>query len=346
MLLGTEAGCRRPALLGRDLATMEQLGTNDNHIKLIVMVRAYWSLPDWGPKTYRKRETLTTTVDGRDYSLLKFVDFIGENFVWDSKQYISLWRALEDDSIGITTDEQMSEWFELNKDKGEVHIVGQVNDFEGPLQFSPTKRRLHPNVWNFPSTAPIDLDPFINPTQPTQRTNEPTKEDKKVHRKVTDDVLSDSNYDSELAASSNSELDAFSDSDYSNPEYEPDHEIVDEDDNDDVSVCSYDVDAPCADIGCLFHDVNQCKLASTQHAILNDYIFRTMKKDNERYRAKCMRAGKNCKWIIFASTSKKFVGCKVKTNGPKHTCSSVNQCGDTMASNNWVAERVVEKKVW
>ena len=33
---------------------------------------------------------------------------------------------------------------------------------------------------------------------------------------------------------------------------------------------------------------------------------------------------------------------QVKTNGPKHTCSSVNQCGDTMASNNWVAERVVE----
>ena len=36
---------------------------------------------------------------------------------------------------------------------------------------------------------------------------------KKVHRKVTDDVLSDSSYDSELVASSNSELDAFFDSD-------------------------------------------------------------------------------------------------------------------------------------
>ena len=33
---------------------------------------------------------------------------------------------------------------------------------------------------------------------------------------------------------------------------------------------------------------------------------------------------------------------QVKTNGPKHTCSSVNQCDDTMASNNWVAKRVVE----
>jgi len=33
---------------------------------------------------------------------------------------------------------------------------------------------------------------------------------------------------------------------------------------------------------------------------------------------------------------------QVKTNGPIDTCSSVNSCGDTMASTNWVAERVVE----
>jgi len=62
-------------------------------------------MPDGGPKTYRKRETLTTIVDSHDYSLLKLVDFIGENFVWGSKQYISLWRAVEGDSIEITSDE-------------------------------------------------------------------------------------------------------------------------------------------------------------------------------------------------------------------------------------------------
>ena len=163
------------------------------------------------------------------------------------------------------------------------------------MQFSPTKRRLHPSVRNLPSTAPIDLDPFIDPTQSTQCTNELTK----VHRKVTDDVLSDSSYDSELAASSNSVLDDFSDSEYSDPEYEPDLEIVDEDDNDDVPDCSYDVNAPCVDIGCVFRDVNQCKSALTQHAILNDYAFRSVKKDNERYRAKCMRADQGCKWTFF-----------------------------------------------
>ena len=95
------------------------------------MVRAHWSLQDGGPKTYRKRETLTTTVDRHDYSLLKLVDFIGENFVWGSKKYISLWRAVEDDCIEITSDEQLSEWFELNKDKGEVILLVKSMTLKG-----------------------------------------------------------------------------------------------------------------------------------------------------------------------------------------------------------------------
>ncbi|XP_039828682.1 uncharacterized protein LOC120690177 isoform X5 [Panicum virgatum] len=33
---------------------------------------------------------------------------------------------------------------------------------------------------------------------------------------------------------------------------------------------------------------------------------------------------------------------QVKKNGPTHNCGSVNNCGDTMATNNWVAERVVD----
>jgi hypothetical protein len=255
---------------------------------------------------------LTTFVDRHDYSLLQLVDFIGESFVWGSKQYISLWRALEYDCIEIATDEQLLEWFELNKDKGEVNIVGQINDFEGPLQFSPTKRRLHPTVRVLPSTAPIDLDPFIDPTQ-SHSTKQPAKEDKKVHTKVSDEVLSDSSYDSELAASSDSESDAnaASDSDCSDPDFEPDNEIFD-DDNDDIPICSYDVDAPCVDVGCVFPDVNQCKSALTHHAILNDYAFYTVKKDNKRFRAKCLRAEQGCKWTFFASTSKKkYIGCKV-----------------------------------
>lgn len=33
---------------------------------------------------------------------------------------------------------------------------------------------------------------------------------------------------------------------------------------------------------------------------------------------------------------------QVKTSGPKHTCGSFNKCGDTMASNKWVADRAID----
>ena len=36
-----------------------------------------------------------------------------------------------------------------------------------------------------------------------------------------------------------------------------------------------------------------------------------------------------------------FSVLQVKTSGPKHTCGSFNKCGDTMANNKWVADRVV-----
>jgi hypothetical protein len=92
-------------------------------------------------------------------------------------------------------------------------------------------------------------------------------------------------------------LAASSDSNFSNLEL-PDDEIVEEDDEDDIPVFSFDVDAPCVDIGVVFPDVNQCKSALTQHAILNDYAFRTVKKDKTRFRAKCLRAHKGCKWFF------------------------------------------------
>ncbi|XP_062179417.1 uncharacterized protein LOC133884028 [Phragmites australis] len=126
-------------------------------------------------------------------------------------------------------------------------------------------------------------------TNERDTTKKPTKKAKKSKRKVAHDEESDSSYDTDLAASSDS------DSDCNDPEYDPDCEIVDEDD---VPVFSYDVDDPCIDNDVIFSDVDQC--------------------------------------------NKKYIGCKVKTSGSKHTCGSFNKCGDTMASNKWVANRVVD----
>jgi len=132
---------------------------------------------------------------------------------------------------------------------------------------------------------------------------------------------SDSSYDTDLATSSDSGDNC------SDLEFDPDSEIVDDDDDDDEfdpPPFSYDADDPCIDVDVVFPDVDQCKSAVTHHAILNDHAFEIVKKDKCRFRAICKRADKGCQWKFFASTSKKYLGCKVKTSGPKHTCGSVN----------------------
>ena len=55
---------------------------------------------------------------------------------------------MENDSIEIKSDEDMLEWFECNLNKGVAQINAQVNEFVGPPQFLPTKRRCHPSLRN------------------------------------------------------------------------------------------------------------------------------------------------------------------------------------------------------
>ena len=123
--------------------------SNHREINLVVRVRSFFSLPDGGPKSWMQGKTLPTQiVDIHAYGLQQLVDFIAEHYMWGSKQYITFSRELETDSIEIKSDEDMLEWFECNLNKGVAQINAQVNEFVGPLQFSPTKRRCHPSLRN------------------------------------------------------------------------------------------------------------------------------------------------------------------------------------------------------
>jgi hypothetical protein len=256
-------------------------------MQLVVGIRSFFSLLDGGTKSWQQGKMLPTQiVDTHNYGLMQLVDFIAEHYMWGSKQMISLFRELDNDSIEIKSDEQLHEWFELNAEKGVVRITAQINDFEGPLQCSPTKRRCHPSIRN-------------RATNETA-TNVRAKSTSKKKRDTYESVPSDSSYDTDLAASSESD-----------PEYDPDGEIVDDHDEFDPPPFSYDVDNPCIDVGVVFPDVDQCKSAVTHYSILHDHAFEIVKKDQTRFRAKCMSADMGCEWKFFASTSKKYIGCKV-----------------------------------
>ena len=301
-------------------------------LNIVVRVGSFFSLLDGGPKTWMQGKTLPTqTVDIHSYSFLQLVDFIAEHYMWGSKQYITLWRELEY-SMEIKSDEQLLEWFQLNLDKGIVWINAQINDFEGPLQCSPTKRRCHPSVRNrAPTTTTTNERATEVPTNEGCTNERATfKSKKKRGTKCkgkggddddrvgvdeegmysdTDSLVapSDSSYDSDLAASSDS------DDGCSDPEFDPNGEVVDNDDEYDPPPFSYDVDDPIIVVNVVFPDVDQCKFAVTHHAILHDHAFEIVKKDKSRFRAKCKRANQGCKWTFFASTSTKYIGCKVNS---------------------------------
>jgi hypothetical protein len=233
-------------------------------MQLVVGVRSFFSLLDGGTKSWQEGKVLPTQiVDTHNYGLIQLVDFIAEHYMWGSKQIISLFRELDNDSIEIKSDEQLHESFELNAEKGVVRITARINYFEGPLQCSPTKRRCHPCVR---SRATKEAAKNVR-----------AKSKSKKKSDIDDSVLSDSSYDTDLAASSESD-----------PEYDPDGEIVNDDDEYDPPPFSYDVDNPCIDVGVIFPDVDQCKSAVTHHAILNDHAFEIVKKDKTRFRAKCL----------------------------------------------------------
>lgn len=291
---------------------------NDSKLELVVSVHSFFSLPDNGPKTWFQRRTLPTkVVDLNSFGLLQLVDFIAEHCLWGSKQYITLWRDLEnDDSMEIKSDENLLEWCLVNVQSGLVCINAQINDFEGPLQFSPTKRRLHPIV----RASMLSIEEGTSERDTNDTSNTPPKRKKistkKKRAPVVDsaseadgEVLSDSSYDSDLAASSESD-DAWSDSE---TEFDPNGEVFDEEDDYDPPMFSYDADDPCIDVNTVFPDVDQCKLAVTHHAVLHDHAFHTVQKDKTIFRAICKRAEQGCKWNFFANTSKakKYIGCKV-----------------------------------
>ena len=75
---------------------------NHSKLELVVKVRSFLSLPDSGLKTWWQGRTLPTKVVGTSsFGLLQLVDFIVEHCLWGSKQYITLWCDLENDSMEI-----------------------------------------------------------------------------------------------------------------------------------------------------------------------------------------------------------------------------------------------------
>ena len=155
----------------------------------------------------------------------------------------------------------MFECFDLNVDKGTVHIVAQIDDFEGPLQCSPMKRRCHASVRNrIPTIERATNVRGKSTSKKKTTTNDSVGVDEEGMYSETDSLVaaSDSSYDIDLAASSDSNDEG------SDPEFDPDGEIGDVDDEFHPPPFSYDVDAPCIDVDAVNLEQKTCTCRAWQ----------------------------------------------------------------------------------
>jgi hypothetical protein len=138
-------------------------------------------------------------------------------------------------------DEHLLEWFVLNVDKRVACINAQINDFKGPLQFSPTKRRCHSSVRSRVQLIEGSINEGATTNEGATNDDEGVGDDDKG-------IFSNNSYDTDLATSSDS------DDDCSDPEFDPDGEILDDVDEYDASIFSYDPNDPCIDVNVVFPD--------------------------------------------------------------------------------------------
>jgi hypothetical protein len=86
---------------------------------------------------------------------------------------------------------------------------------------------------------------------------------------------------------------------------ESDEEYEEEDPLPPMPLMAYDRDVPPMSVGSLYPNMEQFKLALSQHAIKHEFEYDTKKSDPGRLRAYCSRKEeKGCRWRLHASTIK------------------------------------------
>ncbi|XP_020108011.1 uncharacterized protein LOC109723913 isoform X2 [Ananas comosus] len=117
-----------------------------------------------------------------------------------------------------------------------------------------------------------------------------------------------------------------------------------ESNNDDVEshgeIYEFDKDNPIMKVGMKYPNKKTLKRSLDHFAVLNGFEFNVEKSDKRRMTVKC--ANERCGWRLHASVLQDKTTFEVKTLKNEHECPSVNRCGNKMASQFWVCDRVVD----
>ncbi|KAK1268757.1 hypothetical protein QJS04_geneDACA013777 [Acorus gramineus] len=102
----------------------------------------------------------------------------------------------------------------------------------------------------------------------------------------------------------------------------------------------HDVEDPNINVGIKFQNIDCFRDALRQHAIRKEFSMKYLRSEPSRVTAKC--ADPDCPWRIHASVMHDKVTFQIKTHNPTHTCSSMNRRGTSMASAEWISNKIVD----
>ncbi|WVZ90739.1 hypothetical protein U9M48_037012 [Paspalum notatum var. saurae] len=101
----------------------------------------------------------------------------------------------------------------------------------------------------------------------------------------------------------------------------------------------YDKENPRIKVNEYFPSMEEFRLALRQHGIQKGFQVHKVKTDKTRYRAYCKAEG--CPWRIVAHKVRDLPAVVITMIPEEHNCVSSGNLVTSMASQNWVAERVV-----
>ncbi|XP_066324203.1 uncharacterized protein [Miscanthus floridulus] len=102
---------------------------------------------------------------------------------------------------------------------------------------------------------------------------------------------------------------------------------------------TYDPIKPCMDIGTVYPNMKEFRLAMKQFAINEEFEFHLVKTDKKRYTANC--ADGDCPWHINGRTQPDGTTMKVTALIALHTCTSSARRKTTTPSTAWVTSKAI-----
>ncbi|XP_066162683.1 uncharacterized protein [Oryza sativa Japonica Group] len=157
------------------METSEVVAPNrGNLMKILVSVRAFFSMPDGKPKRYIDRREIPIYINPDRYSLMDLSADLAKSIDWGSRQLISFWYpdpdCNDEEYIEVRTDKHLWRLLVRHKPQNLLRLHCQVNDLEGPIAVSPSKNTLEnqKSQDRTPCTPPQCIPLLAEQTQPTQ----------------------------------------------------------------------------------------------------------------------------------------------------------------------------------